>query len=174
MQYSINDSIQVLEHTPSTLDALLRGLAEPWISCDEGDETWSPFVVVGHLIHGEITDWIPRVRIVLEQGSNRTFEPYDRFAQFKESRGKSMDQLLDRFAELRSENLATLKKLDISDSALALEANHPELGVVTLRQLLAAWVVHDLGHIRQIARTMAKQYRDEIGPWGAYLPVVDE
>ena len=174
MQYSVNEAIQILEHTPPALDALLRGLAEPWLLSDEGEDTWSPFVVVGHLIHGELTDWIPRVRIVLDQSANRTFEPYDRFAQFRESEGKSMDQLLDQFAQLRSENLVTLKDLNVSDSDLELEANHPALGVVTLQQLLAAWVVHDLGHIRQIARTMAKQYRDEIGPWGAYLPVVND
>jgi hypothetical protein len=174
MRYSSEEAIQVLEHTPSTLDALLRGLAEKWLSSDEGEATWSPRTVIGHLIYGELTNWIPRARIVLEQGSERTFEPFDELAQFNESHGKTMDQLLDQFAELRSQNIAILKSWKLSDSALDFEATHPELGLVTLRQLLASWVVHDLGHIRQIARTMAKQYRDEIGPWRAYLPVVDD
>jgi hypothetical protein len=129
-------------------------------------------VIVGHLIHGERSDWIPRARIILAQGGDRRFTPYDRFAQFHESRGKSLGDLLDEFAQLRSQNLAALAAWRLSADQLALLGDHPEFGRVTLRQLLAAWVVHDLGHIAQTARVMAKQYRDDIGPWRAYLPIV--
>jgi hypothetical protein len=139
----------------------------------EGPETWSPFVVVGHLIQGERTDWIPRARIILGQGADRRFTPYDRFAQFRESQGKSLADLLDEFARLRSENLRTLAGWDLGDAQLALEGIHPDFGAVTLRQLLATWVAHDLGHIGQVARVMARQYREAVGPWRAYLPVMD-
>ena len=130
-------------------------------------------MIVGHLNHGERTDWIPRARIILEQGANRRFTPFDRFAQFEESKGKSLAILLDEFDELRTRNLAILKEWKISEEQLALEAEHPALGKVTLRQLLATWVGHDLGHIAQTARVMAKQYRDAVGPWREYLPVMD-
>ena len=152
---------------------MLDGLPSPWIERDEGPETWSPFVIVGHLIHGERTDWIPRARIILEQGTDRRFTPYDRFAQFQESAAKSLPALLDEFASLRSQNLAVLNDWQLSNAQLDLTGEHPEFGRVTLRQLLATWVAHDLGHIAQVARVMAKQYRDAIGPWRAYLPVVD-
>jgi hypothetical protein len=128
---------------------------------------------VGHLIHGERTDWIPRARIILEQGSDRRFTPYDRFAQFRESEGKSLGDLLDEFTQLRAENLAVLGGWHLTDAQLALTGEHPEFGTVTLRQLLATWVGHDLGHVAQIARVMAKQYREAIGPWRAYLPIMD-
>ncbi|MCL4847937.1 MAG: DinB family protein, partial [Acidobacteria bacterium] len=131
------------------------------------------YVIVGHLIHGERADWIPRARIVLAQGPDRRFIPYDRFAQFRESRGKSLGDLLDEFADLRAANLVTLAGWGLTDTELALEGEHPEFGRVTLRQLLATWVVHDLGHLAQTARVMAKQYREAIGPWRAYLPIVD-
>jgi len=129
--------------------------------------------VVGHLIHGERTDWIPRARIILDQGENRRFTPYDRFAQFRESEGKSLLELLDEFARLRAVNLVTVRSWGLSDAQLGLEGEHPEFGPVSLRQLLATWVAHDLGHIVQVARVMAKQYRDAIGPWRAYLSVID-
>ena len=173
MNFALGPGIAVLRKTPATLRALLDGLPEDWTAATEGPETWSPYDIVGHLIHGERTDWIPRARIILDQGARRRFEPYDRFAQFRESRGKSLAELLDEFARLRGGNLTTLEGWNLTDDQLALEGEHPELGPVTLRQLLAAWVVHDLGHVAQASRVMAKQYRDAIGPWRAYLPVVD-
>jgi hypothetical protein len=152
---------------------MLSGLPDSWTSATEGPETWSPYDIVGHLIHGERTDWIPRARIVLDQGANRRFTPYDRFAQFHESKGKTLGDLLDEFERLRGSNLEMLAAWQLTESQFALEGQHPELGAVTLRQLLAAWVVHDLGHIAQCARVMAKQYREAIGPWHEYLPIVN-
>ncbi len=152
---------------------MLGGLPAEWTEGTEGGESWSPYVVVGHLIHGERTDWISRAQIILAQGPQRRFTPYDRFAQFEESKGKTLPTLLDEFAKLRAGNLDTLRGWKLTDEQLALEGEHPAFGAVTLRQLLASWVVHDLGHIVQVARTMAKQYSDAIGPWRAYLPVVD-
>lgn len=173
MNFEVNTGIAVLERTPLTLRAMLEGLSSDWIDATEGPDTWSPYVIVGHLIHGERTDWIPRARIILEQGPARRFTPYDRFAQFHESQGKSLAMLLDEFARLRAENLDTLRAWRLTDAQLALEGEHPAFGPVSLRQLLATWVVHDLGHIAQSARVMAKQYRDAIGPWREYLPIVD-
>ncbi|MBA2707896.1 MAG: DinB family protein [Gemmatimonadaceae bacterium] len=173
MSFQLTDSIAVLERTPATFRALLNGLPDAWTTTNEGPETFSPYDNMGHLIHGERTDWIPRARIILAQGANRRFEPYDRFAQIRESKGKSLAELLDEFAGLRTENLATLREWNLSDSELEREGEHPELGVVTLRQLLAAWVAHDLGHVAQTARVMAKQYREAVGPWRVYLPVLD-
>jgi hypothetical protein len=171
--FDLNEAIAVLERTPATFHALLHGMPEPWTACDEGPETFTPFDNVGHLIHGERTDWIPRARIILAQGDNRTFEPYDRFAQVRESKGKTVAQLLDEFAHLRAENLVTLRGWNLSAAQLELKGEHPALGPVTLRQLLATWVAHDLGHIAQTARVMAKRYKETVGPWRAYLPVLD-
>jgi hypothetical protein len=173
MGFDLRDGIAVLERTPRTLRAMLEGLPERWLGATEGPEGWSPFVIVGHLIHGERTDWIPRARIILEQGQARTFTPYDRFAQFEESRGKSLSNLLDEFSALRDENVSTLSGWRLTEAQLGFEGRHPDFGLVTLRQLLATWVAHDLGHIAQVARAMAKQYREEVGPWRAYLPVMD-
>ena len=173
MDFNLTAGIAVLERTPQTLRGMLAGLPSSWIDETEGPETWSPYVIVGHLVHGERTDWIPRARIILAQGADRRFTPYDRFAQFHESRGKSVAELLDEFARLRADNLATLAGWGLTGAALDLSGEHPEFGAVTLRQLLATWVTHDLGHIAQAARVMAKQYRDAIGPWRAYLPIVD-
>ncbi|MDQ3519153.1 MAG: DinB family protein [Gemmatimonadota bacterium] len=173
MSFQLADGIAVLERTPATFRALLTGLPDGWTATNEGPETFSPYDNVGHLIHGERTDWIPRARIILAQSANRRFEPYDRFAQVRESQGKSLAELLDEFARLRVENLATLRGWTLSDRELALEGEHPELGAVTLCQLLAAWVAHDLGHLAQTARVMAKQYREAVGPWRVYLPVLD-
>ena len=173
MTFQLNDAIAVLERTPDTFRALLGGLPDAWIACNEGPETFSPFDNLGHLIHGERTDWIPRARIILEQGSNRRFEPYDRFAQVRASAGKSLAQLLAEFAQLRAENLDTLRGWNLTDQHLALEGEHPSLGPVTLRQLLSTWVAHDLGHIAQTTRVMAKRYREAVGPWRAYLPILD-
>jgi len=173
MDFDLAAGTAVLERTPRVLRALLAGLGPAWTDATEGPETWSPYVIVGHLIHGERDDWIPRARLVLEQGANRRFTPYDRFAQFRESEGKSLAELLDELERLRAENLATLAGWRLTDAQLALEGEHPEFGRVTLRQLLATWVAHDLGHVAQTARVMAKQYRDAVGPWRAYLPVMD-
>ncbi len=171
--FQLDDGIAVLARTPATFRALLDGLPGDWISAHEGPDTFSPFDNVGHLIHGERTDWIPRARIILAQGANRRFEPYDRFAQFRESEGKSLAQLLDEFAELRAANVATLRGWTLTDRELALEGEHPSLGSVSLRQLLATWVAHDLGHIAQTSRVMAKRYREAVGPWRQYLPVLE-
>ena len=173
MSFDLHEGIAVLERTPATFRALLDGLPDAWIIANEGPDTFSPFDNVGHLIHGERADWIPRARIILAQGSNRRFEPYDRFAQVRESEGKTLADLLDEFARLRAENITTLRGWKLTAHQLALEGEHPSLGTVTLRQLLATWVAHDLGHVAQTARVMAKRYRDNVGPWRAYLPVLD-
>lgn len=173
MDFDLTTAVAVLERTPSTLHAMLGGLPSAWTDATEGPETWSPYVIVGHLIHGERTDWIPRAEIILAQGAERRFTPYDRFAQLRESQGKSLTDLLDEFARLRTENLARLAGWRLTDAELHLEGEHPELGPVTLRQLLATWVAHDLGHVAQTARVMAKQYRDAVGPWRAYLSILD-
>ena len=168
------EAIALLSRTPSTLDTLLRGLPEGWVAAHEGGDTWSPFDVIGHLIHGERTDWMPRARIILAQGKNRRFEPYDRFRHRARNAKRTLDSLLDEFARLRVENLRTLESWGLSNQQLDLPGEHPSLGAVTLRQLLAAWVVHDLGHIAQVARVMAKQYRADVGPWVPYLPVLTD
>jgi hypothetical protein len=171
--FRLAEAVALLERTPPTLNAWLAGLPDAWGRATEGDGTWSPYDVIGHLIHGERTDWIPRAQIILAQGENRRFTPFDRFAQFRESQGKSLATLLDEFAQLRGANLATLTGWHLTDVELALPGEHPELGAVSLRQLLAAWVAHDLGHVSQMARVMAKQYREAIGPWRAYLTIMD-
>jgi DinB superfamily len=173
MDLDLAQGIAVLERTPLVLRAMLTGLAPAWTDATEGPETWSPYIIVGHLIHSERADWIPRAQIILAQGANRRFTPFDRFAQFRESQGKSLTELLDDFARLRTDNLATLAGWRLTEAQLALEGEHPEFGAVTLRQLLATWVAHDLGHVAQTARVMAKQYREAVGPWRAYLPILD-
>jgi len=173
MNFDLPTGVAVLERTPATLRTLLAGLPDEWTSATEGAETWSPYDVVGHLIHGERTDWIARAEIILAQGANRQFAPFDRFAQFRESQGRTLVQLLDEFARLRNSNLSIVAGWKLTDVQLALEGEHPELGPVTLRNLLATWVAHDLNHLGQIARVMAKQYRDEVGPWRQYLPIMD-
>ncbi len=171
--FALDEGIAVLERTPAAFRALLAGLPDPWIHADEGPETFTAFDNVGHLIHGERADWIPRARIILAQGDDRRFAPYDRFAQARESAGKSLAMLLDEFAALRSENLATLRGWRLTDRQLALTGVHPAFGDVSLRQLLATWVAHDLGHLAQTSRVLAKRYREAVGPWRAYLPVLD-
>ncbi|MCC6242742.1 MAG: DinB family protein [Gemmatimonadaceae bacterium] len=173
MEFDLTRGMDILSRTPDVLRVLLADIDSTWSTATEGPDTWSPYDIVGHLIHGERTDWIPRARIILEHGTNRVFEPYDRFAQFHESEGKSLTQLLDEFAEVRAENLRIVTAWKLDDHQLALQGQHPALGVVTLRQLLSTWVSHDLGHLAQVARVMAKQYRDEVGPWRAYLSVMD-
>lgn len=171
--FSLPEGLAVLERTPTVLRDWLGGLPDPWTRATEGPDTWSPFDVVGHLIHGEHTDWVPRARIILAQGPERTFAPYDRTAQFRESEGKTLAAMLDEFAAARRENLVTVRSWHLTDAQLALEGMHPVFGTVTLRQLLATWVAHDLGHLVQVGRVMAKRYRDAVGPWRAYLSVMD-
>jgi hypothetical protein len=173
MEFDLAAGTTVLERTPRVLRALLAELPPAWTDATEGPETWSPYDVVGHLIHGERTDWIARARLILAQGPERRFAPYDRFAQFRESQGKTLADLLDEFAAARAENLGTLAGWRLTEAQLALEGEHPAFGAVTLRQLLATWVAHDLSHLAQVSRVMAKQYRDAVGPWRAYLPVMD-
>ena len=171
--FHLPDAIAVLERTPATLRALLDGLPDRWTTCDEGPDTFTPVDNVGHLIHGERTDWIPRARIILAQGPDRRFVPFDRYAHRRESAGRKLPELLDEFARLRAENLATLRGFGLTERELALQGEHPELGPVTLRELLAAWVVHDLGHVAQTTRVMAKRYRDDVGPWREFTPILD-
>ncbi len=169
---SLPESIAVLERTPAVLRAQLEGLPDCWTTCNEGPKTWSAYDVVGHLIHGERADWIPRMRIVLEHGTARAFDPFDRFAQERESTGKSLVDLLDEFAHLRRGTIADLRAAKLDDSDFDRRGMHPALGEVTLGNLIATWVVHDLGHIAQIARVMAKRYAADVGPWREYLPVL--
>lgn len=172
MSFDLSAGIAILRRTPATLRALLHGLGEEWTTATEGPDTWSPYDVVGHLVHGERSDWIPRARNILEQGPNRRFVPYDREAMFHESQGRSLEPLLDEFEALRTANLHTLAGWRLTDEQLDLEGEHPAFGTVTLRQLLATWVAHDLGHLVQVARVMARQYRDDVGPWREYLSVM--
>jgi hypothetical protein len=172
MEFQLDHAKEILMRTPATLNSLLRHLPDEWANSNEGPESWSPFDVMGHLIHAEEADWIPRARAILEYGEKRTFEPFDRFAMFEKSRGKSLGDLLDRFGRLRAESLKELEKLDVRPEMLAKRGMHPELGAVTLSQLLSTWVVHDLGHVGQIVRVMAKQYSEAVGAWQAYLPVL--
>lgn len=173
MEFELSTGRAILERTPHTLRAMLGGLSPAWTDATEGPDTWSPYVVVGHLLHGERADWIPRARMILDQGIDRRFTPFDRFAQFRESEGRSLAKLLDEFERLRLDNLRILSGWNLSQGQLALEGEHPAFGRVSLRQLLATWVAHDLSHVAQITRVMAKQYRDAVGPWRAYLPVMD-
>jgi hypothetical protein len=170
--FVMEEAIAILARTPATLDALLRGLPDGWIVADEGDGTWSPYDVIGHLIHGERTDWMPRARIILQQGEARPFDKFDRFAQFAASEGRTLDSLLDEFAALREDNLRELAAMRLTGADFDRRGRHPELGVVTLRQLLATWVAHDLDHVMQIARVLARQYSDEVGPWRSYLRII--
>jgi hypothetical protein len=174
VQFSLDHSLDLLSRTPPTLSAFLRDLDDSWTGATEGPDTFSPFDVVGHLIDGEETDWMPRARIILARASNRAFEPYDRFRHRDRNIGRPLNALLDEFASLRAANLELLRSWMLTRDHLGLQGVHPSFGEVTLRQLLAAWVVHDLGHIAQVARVLAKQYRDEIGPWADYLPVVTD
>src|SRR5438445_11983069 len=174
MDFDLDHSIDVLHRTPATLEALLDGLSEPLVRGMEGPKTFSPFDVVGHLIDGEETDWIPRARIILARGTDLRFQPYDRFRHRTRNAGRSLESLLAEFAQLRGANLELLRSWRLTARELELPGEHSSLGRVTLRQLLAAWVVHDLGHLAQTARVMAKQYRDEVGPWVPFLPVLTD
>jgi len=169
---NLDHTISLLARTPATLNAFLRDLPEAWTLRNEGENTWSPFDVVGHLIHGERTDWMARVRTILKFGETKAFEPFDRLGQVRESQGKTLPQLLDEFARLRAENLNALRALNLQSADLERRGRHNDLGAVTLSELLATWAAHDLTHLHQISRTMAYQYRETVGPWSQYLGVM--
>ncbi len=170
--FDLAEGIAVLERTPAVLRAWLADLPEPWVRADEGHDTWSAFDIVGHLIDGEETDWIPRARIILAQGAERRFTPFDRYRHLRRAAGTALGDRLDRFAALRAENIATLRGWVLTPAQLALTGEHPEFGSVTLVQLLSTWVAHDLDHLMQIARVMGKRYSEAAGPWRAYLRVL--
>ena len=172
MQHNLRNTISLLTRTPAALNALLRDLPEAWTFRNEGENTWSVFDIIGHLNHGERTDWMPRVKVVLQFAETQAFEPFDRQGHAREIQGKSLGQLLDEFLRLRSENLAELRALNLRQEDLERRGRHPALGVVTLSQLLATWAAHDLTHLHQISRVMAHQYREAVGPWSAYLGVL--
>jgi len=172
MEFDLNHTIALLARTPLVLDVFLRELPQMWTSQNEGENSWAVFDVVGHLIHGERTDWIPRTRIILERGEDRPFDRFDRFAQAEENQNKSLPELLSQFSQLRRGNLQILRSLHLTSKDLARRGKHPELGVVTLSQLLATWAAHDLTHLHQISRIMAHQYRKAVGPWTKYLGVM--
>ena len=173
MKFTLDKSYEILERTPSVLRNLLSGLCDEWIMNNEGRDTFSPYDVVGHLIHGEKTDWRDRTTMILDHGTGKTFVPFDRFAQFDASKGKSLATLLDEFEKLRADSLTWLRSLKLSEDDFNRKGNHPALGQVTLRQLLSTWVIHDLTHIAQITRVMAKQYKSEIGPWIEYFRIMN-
>ena len=173
MKFNLDEAIPVLRQTPTTLRSLLAGLPERWVESSGDPIFWHPYDVVGHLVHGERTDWIPRARIILEVGESQTFDSFDREAMFAESKGKSLGDLLDEFELLREQNLETLDSWQLSEEDLRKKGAHPELGSVTLGHLLATWTAHDLGHIIQISRVMARKYIDEVGPWTRYLSVLE-
>jgi hypothetical protein len=172
MQHNLQDTISLLARTPAALDAFLRDLPKTWTFQNEGEKTWSSFDIVGHLIQGELTDWMPRAKMILQFGETKAFEPFDRWAQERASKDKSLGELLDEFARLRAENLKELRALNLSQEDLDRRGKHPALGVVTLSQLLATWAVHDLTHLHQISRVMASQYQEDVGPWIEYLGVL--
>ena len=172
MHFSFNQSLEILERTPSVLVSYLSGLSDEWLKQNEGENTWSPYDILGHLIVGEKTDWMVRARIILGNAENKHFKPFDRFAQLRADQNRSVSDMLKEFSELRSDNLEELKAFDISEEQLKLTGIHPEFGEVTLSQLLSTWTVHDLNHISQISRVMAKQYKETVGPWINYLGIL--
>lgn len=174
MKFQIEKTIEILSQTPDTVKSLLGNLSDDWIQNVEKSETWSAFDIIGHLIHGEETDWIERAEIILAQGENLTFEPFDRFAQFEKSKGKTLYERLETFALLRSKNLETLRGMNLTEEKLKLKGIHPELGEVTLEQLLATWAVHDLGHIKQIVTVLANKYTENVGAWKEYLSILQK
>ncbi|MCG8373802.1 MAG: DinB family protein [Balneolales bacterium] len=173
MEFELNRSIEILSRTPDVLASMLSGLSDEWLTNNEGEQTWSPYDVVGHLIHGEKTDWIVRSKIMLSNLSDKGFEPFDRFAQLNEPQDTPIEELLAEFRRLRQDNLEVLKNFNLAESDLEKTGVHPEFGEVHLKQLLATWVAHDLGHIAQISRVMAKQYKEEVGPWKKYLRILN-
>ena len=174
MKFDLNNSIEILEKTPKILESYLNGLSINWLKNNEGENTWSPYDIVGHLIFGEKTDWITRAKTILSQSENKMFEPFDRFAQLKENQNRPISELIAEFKSLRKSNLKELKSLNITNKDFKHKGIHPEFGEVTLEQLISTWVVHDLGHISQISRVMAKQYETNVGPWKAYLGILNK
>lgn len=172
MKFQLDHTIKILNRTPAVIEDLLYGLPKEWIHNNEGPDTWSPFDIVGHLVHGEKTDWIPRALIILGDRTDKTFVPFDRFAQFEDSKGKTIHDLLDEFRALRDDNIVTLKSWDLKDSDLTKTGQHPALGTVMLKELLSTWAVHDLNHIYQMSRVLANNYKEEVGVWRAYLGVL--
>jgi hypothetical protein len=172
MDYQYDEAVEILRRTPATLTALLQGLPAAWTKSTEGPDTWSAYDIVGHLLLGEEADWIERTRIILEYGEQRPFNSFNRTAMFEKYQAISLDQLLAAFEQARTKNLATLSALQINRESLALTGTHPTLGTVTLSQLLATWVVHDLNHIGQVVEVMARQYSEAVGPWSAYLAIL--
>ena len=172
MTFSLDRTVEILERTPTTLQCLIAGLNSDWTSANEGPDTWSVFDIIGHLIHGEKTDWIPRAEQILSDNDDKLFTPFDRFAQFENSRNRDLASLLSEFAELRQANIEKLKSFNLTDTDLQKTGIHPSFGSVTLEQLLATWAVHDLNHLSQIARVMAKQYKDAVGPWIEFLGIL--
>jgi hypothetical protein len=170
--HDLDASLALLERTPSALNALLRELPDAWTRCNECEKTWSPFDIVGHLVHCERTDWMPRVRCILAHGDSQPFPPFDRFGHMKAVEGKSMAQVLDELIGLRAANLAELRSKNLTESDLARRGRHPSLGLVTLSELLATWAAHDLNHLHQMSRVMALQYADAVGPFRQYLGVM--
>jgi hypothetical protein len=172
VKYTVEQAVEILERTPAVLTALLEGLSEDWIISNEGPETFSPYDVVGHLIHGEKTDWTARAKMIFEFGNTKTFERWNRVAMYEESKDKSLQKLLNEFAAIRKENMIWFKSLQLTETDLDKKGMHPVLGEVTLRNLLSTWVVHDLTHIAQITRVMAKQYKEEMGPWPDFFRIL--
>ena len=173
MKFNLERSIEVLQATPAAVRALLVDLSDDWTASEGDPEKWQPYDILGHYIHGEDTDWIPRAKIILAQANGGLFEPFDREAQFVGSEGKSLEDLLNEFGRKRAESIETLKSWELVDEELDLKGTHPEFGEVTLRQLLATWVVHDLNHLRQIATVIAKRYEASVGPWREYLSILN-
>ena len=172
MNFDFDKTLEILEQTPRTLKSMIGGLSPEWTSNNEGGETWTVFDVIGHLVHGETTDWLRRAEIILSDGGDKKFAQFDRFAQFDARVGKTLAQLLDEFTELRAKNLAALRARNIGEADLKKTGIHPAFGEVNLAQLLSTWAVHDLDHVVQISRVMAYQYRDDVGPWIEYLRVL--
>lgn len=172
MKFDVTETVNILGRTPTVLNALLKDAPAGLTTSNEGPDTWSPFDIIGHLIHGETADWIPRARMILNYGESRTFEPFDRFAQYEKSKDKTISELLEEFATLRRQSLDALKDMKITNEQLSLRGTHPSLGSVTLRELLSTWVAHDLSHIAQAVRVMCRQYTDDVGPWKEFLPIL--
>lgn len=172
MKFDVTQTVNILGRTPTVLSALLKDAPAELTTSNEGPDTWSPFDIIGHLIHGETTDWIPRTKMILKYGESRTFEPFDRFAQYEKSRDKTISELLEEFATLRRQSLDALKEMKITTDQLSLRGTHPSLGSVTLRELLSTWVAHDLSHIAQAVRVMCRQHADDVGPWKEFLPIL--
>lgn len=173
MRFNLTESIEILSRTPSVFRGLLSGLSDEWIKNNEGGDTWSPYDIIGHLIHGEKTDWIPRAKIIVNKQADKVFEPFDRFAQFENSKGKSLEELLTEFEALRKVNIEALKSMQLTEELLNQTGIHPDLGEATLKQLLATWTIHDLSHINQMTRVMMQNYKEEVGPWKAYISLLE-